>query len=123
MREGRCVSEFTLHARTNEGRRRVSLETITARSEDGTLYVNVMRDAPAPRREALAVPLGSPPQLTPRQREILCLLAEGVPVKTIAGRLGLTEATVRNHIRLLFLALGAHSQLEAVARARAYDLV
>ena len=33
------------------------------------------------------------------------------------------ETTVRNHIRLLHLALGAHSQLEAVARARAFGLV
>ena len=33
------------------------------------------------------------------------------------------ETTVRNHIRLLFLAPGAHSQLEAVARARSCGLV
>jgi len=44
-------------------------------------------------------------------------------VKTVARGLGLAETTVRNHIRLLFLELGVHSQLEAVARARAYKLV
>jgi DNA-binding NarL/FixJ family response regulator len=44
-------------------------------------------------------------------------------VKTIARRLGLMETTVRNHVRLLLLALGAHSQLEAVARARAHGLL
>jgi DNA-binding CsgD family transcriptional regulator len=30
---------------------------------------------------------------------------------------------VRNHVRLLFVALDAHSQLEAVARARAFGLL
>lgn len=123
VREGRCASAETLHARTKEGRRRLSLETISAQSDSGSLFLHVMRDAPAPPRDALARPLGPPPKLTPRQRDILALLAEGVPVKTAALRLSLTEATVRNHIRLLFLALGAHSQLEAVARARAYELI
>ena len=44
-------------------------------------------------------------------------------MKTIAQRLGLMETTVRNHIRLLFLELGVRSQLEAVACARAHELV
>ena len=123
VREGRCVSPTTLQARTREGRRRLSLETISARGESGSLFLHVMHDAPAPPLEAVAVPPGPPPRLTPRQREILALLSEGVPVKTVAGRLGLTEATIRNHVRLLFIALGAHSQLEAVARARAYGLL
>ena len=51
------------------------------------------------------------------------LLAQGNAVKTIARELGLRESTVRNHVRLLLQALGAHSQLEAVARARAFGLV
>jgi DNA-binding NarL/FixJ family response regulator len=46
-----------------------------------------------------------------------------LPAKAVAGRLGLKETTVRNHIRLLFSALDAHSQLEAVAKARAYELI
>jgi DNA-binding NarL/FixJ family response regulator len=80
-----------------------------------------MRDAPvAPEPEPTP---GPPPQLTPRQHEILELLAQGRPPKLIASELGLMETTVRNHIRLLHLALGAHSQLEAVARARAFGLV
>jgi PAS domain S-box-containing protein len=123
VREGRCVPAAALHVRTADGTRRVTVETITASSEAGPFFLHVMRDAPAPQGDALAAPLGPPPRLTRRQREILALLADGVPVKTAASRLGLKETTVRNHIRLLFVALGAHSQLEAVARARAYDLV
>ena len=122
VREGRCVPAVELHARTRDGRRRISLETIATQSDDGPLYLHVMRDAPAPAPEQKALP-GPTPRLTPRQREILGLLADGQPVKTVAQRLGLMETTVRNHIRLLFLELGVHSQLEAVARARAYELV
>ena len=123
MREGRCLPAVELHARTREGRRRVALETIAVESESGPLFLHVMRDAAAPRTQPRTAPPGPPPRLTPRQREILGLLADGLPVKTVARRLGLAETTVRNHIRLLFLELGVHSQLEAVARARAYELV
>jgi PAS domain S-box-containing protein len=122
VREGRCVSTMDLHARARDGRRRLSFDTVTARSDAGPLFLHLLRDAPA-ALEPPPAPVGSPPQLTPRQREILCRLAKGEPVKTVAKELGLTEATVRNHVRLLLLALGAHSQLEAVARARAYALV
>jgi Bacterial regulatory proteins, luxR family len=44
-------------------------------------------------------------------------MAEGLPAKVIAARLGIAEATVRNHIRAILVALGTHSQLEAIARA------
>lgn len=55
--------------------------------------------------------------LSERQREVLELLASGVQAREIAARLGLAEATVRNHIRHLLRKLGCHSQLEAVAVA------
>lgn len=109
VREGRCVAPAVFNARTREGHRRLSFETVTARSEGGPLYLHLLHEAPA---TASPPPPGGPaPQLTPRQREILGLLAQGEPVKAIARKLCLTEATVRNHVRLLLLALGAHSQL------------
>ena len=121
VREGRCLPPEVLYARTAEGRRRIALETIAAQADEGTLFIHVMRDAPAPPEpEEVA---GPAPQLTPRQHEILELLAEGRPPKVIASELGLKETTIRNHIRLLHLALGAHSQLQAIARARAFGLI
>jgi len=56
--------------------------------------------------------------LTPRQAEILRLLEWGKSTEQIAGELQLSQETVRNHIRRLFRALGVHTRLEAVARAR-----
>jgi DNA-binding NarL/FixJ family response regulator len=64
-----------------------------------------------------------PQRLSTRQNEVLELLAEGVPAREIATRLGLAEATVRNHIRLILRKLGCHSQLEAVAVAFRLDLL
>jgi DNA-binding CsgD family transcriptional regulator len=62
-------------------------------------------------------------RLSPRQREVLGLLADGVRAQAIAVRLGLSEATVRNHIRGLLRRLDCHSQLQAVARARELHLL
>jgi two-component system nitrate/nitrite response regulator NarL len=53
----------------------------------------------------------------------LLVLAEGVPAKRIATRLGVAEATVRNHIRTIRLQLDCHSQLEAIAEARRRGLL
>ena len=55
--------------------------------------------------------------LTPRQAEVLELLERGRSTKQIADELQLSTETVRNHIRHLFRAIGAHSRLEAVAIA------
>ena len=55
--------------------------------------------------------------LTPRQAEILELLERGRSTRQIADELQLSIETVRNHIRHLLRAIGAHSRLEAVAIA------
>jgi two-component system response regulator DesR len=60
-----------------------------------------------------------PPDLTPRQVEVLRLLEQGRSTKQIAAELHLSTETVRNHVRRLFHALGVNSRLEAVAAARA----
>ena len=55
--------------------------------------------------------------LTSRQAEVLELLERGWSTKQIADELHLSSETVRNHIRRLLRAMGAHSRLEAVAIA------
>jgi PAS domain S-box-containing protein len=55
--------------------------------------------------------------LTPRQAEVLDLLERGRTTRQIAAELHLSVDTVRNHIRHILQAVGAHSRLEAVAIA------
>lgn len=55
--------------------------------------------------------------LTPRELEVLQLLAEGLPNKTIADRLHISEHTVKFHVNALLGKLGAQSRTEAVVRA------
>jgi DNA-binding NarL/FixJ family response regulator len=55
--------------------------------------------------------------LTPRQTEVLQCLAEGLPNKLIAHKLGLTEGTVKIHITLLMRALDVTNRLAAVRKA------
>jgi len=118
--QGWPVSCTDLHMRTRFGRKRLTITTIVLRGDSETTVLHPLREA---AEGAAAVPSDDPtPSLTRRQREILYLLVEGVRVKQIAARLTLSETTVRNHIRAILRELGAHSQLEAVARARALSL-
>lgn len=107
-----------LLVRAGKGKRRVEVSTLAVDDGDRLLFLHVM----VPRRET-ASPQAPTAGLTPRQQEVLGLLADGVPAKVIAARLGIAEATVRNHIRAILLELGTHSQLEAIAKAHRLQLV
>jgi prepilin-type N-terminal cleavage/methylation domain-containing protein len=54
-------------------------------------------------------------QLTPRQRDVLLLLNEGLTTKDIAGRLGLSVPTVHTYVQAFCKRLGVRGQLEALA--------
>lgn len=60
-------------------------------------------------------PLGS---LTPREREVLAYLVEGIGRREAAERMHLSAHTVRSHLQNLMAKLGVHTTLEAVAVAR-----
>jgi len=61
--------------------------------------------------------------LTPREKEVLRLMAEGAPSRDIAAKLGISYTTVRTHIRSLGSKLGVHSKLEAIVKARELALI
>jgi len=61
--------------------------------------------------------------LTSRQREILPLLAEGMLNKQIADTLGVTEGTIKQHLKDLFKRLGARNRIQAVREARRLGLL
>jgi pimeloyl-ACP methyl ester carboxylesterase/DNA-binding CsgD family transcriptional regulator len=57
-------------------------------------------------------------ELTPRERDILSLLTEGLSNTEIADRLSISEKTVRNHVSKLFDKLGVWSRAQAIVFAR-----
>jgi len=61
--------------------------------------------------------------LTSRQLQILPLLAEGMPNKRIAEALGVTEGTVKQHLKDLFRRLNARNRTQAVKEARRSGLL
>jgi DNA-binding NarL/FixJ family response regulator len=60
---------------------------------------------------------GPPIALSPRERELLGHLVEGLTAKEIADRLDVSIHTTNTHTRNLFTKLGVHSRAAAVARA------
>ncbi|MCX7707512.1 MAG: response regulator transcription factor, partial [Anaerolineae bacterium] len=61
--------------------------------------------------------------LTPRELEVLRLMAEGLPNKTIARRLGISEHTVKFHVNAILGKLGVAGRTEAVVRATRLGLI
>ncbi len=58
------------------------------------------------------------PELTPREHEVLALLAQGLTNSAIAHRLVLSPKTVRNHVSNIFSKLQVADRAEAIIRAR-----
>lgn len=65
----------------------------------------------------------SPESLTPREREVLALLAEGLSNKAIADRLSISEHTAKFHVNAVLAKLGVQRRTEAVVRAARLGLV
>ena len=61
--------------------------------------------------------------LTPRELEVLQLLAEGLSNKLIAARLGISEHTAKFHVNAILGKLGAQTRAEAVAQAARLGLL
>ena len=62
-------------------------------------------------------------QLTPREKEILVALSEGISYKAMAAQFFISLDTVRSHIKNIYQKMQVHNQLEAVARARSSGIV
>ncbi len=84
----------------------------------GALVASVRTAAPASERVPAATP-----DLSPREREVLELLATGLKQAEIARRLVITPKTVGTHIERILRKLDVHSRAEAVAVAYRRELV
>jgi DNA-binding NarL/FixJ family response regulator len=62
-------------------------------------------------------------QLTPRELEVLTLMAEGYDQRDIAAKLVISEKTTASHIQHVIEKLGVHSRAQAVAGAYRYGLI
>jgi PAS domain S-box-containing protein len=119
---GRDVTDFEIDVVRPDGAR-IPVEISSAPLEDHGHVVGVFGLA---RPEEIVE--RSPPQrpkveLTPRQHEILMLLAEGRSTREIAEQLVLSQDTIRNHIRELLRRLRVHSRIAAIAAARQQGLL
>lgn len=136
-RAGQPVSSYDMRISTRwSGKRWVGVSILSVDSEERPYLVHLLRDSQKTHETlemaraliGLSSDKSAPdprdvPALTPRQLEVLELLAEGKSAKEIGRSLYLSQATVRNHVRSLLQALGAHSQLEALAKARKLGLL
>jgi DNA-binding CsgD family transcriptional regulator len=117
---GSAVQCDRLVFKAPDGPRNALVSTITVEGDE-PLFVHVICN---PSALADHRPHSSlRPQLTPREYEILELLAAGIPPKVIALRLGISVSTARNHIRKILAKLQAQSQLHALAKARSLGII
>lgn len=74
--------------------------------------------------EAAAAPVSSPPpdDLTPRELEVLRLIADGLSNREIAARLYLGEATVKTHVNRIFAKTHSRDRAQAAAFAHRHGL-
>ncbi|HXG02761.1 MAG TPA: LuxR C-terminal-related transcriptional regulator [Candidatus Binatia bacterium] len=117
---------FEMTARTRRGEAvqlSVSTLVVPPRNGEGPVTVHLFREA---RKSAPAVAAETDAlagTLTRREIEVLRLLAEGCNTRAAAQRLGVSPATVRNHVQNLLGKLGVHSRLQAVAYANRRGLL
>lgn len=95
-----------------EGSREPALLHLLCPLEDATL----LQDSFLTKKRTRDI-VGLAGSVTPRQLQVLRLLAEGRSSRDIAKRLSISEVTVRNHVNHLLRKLKVHSRLEAVALA------
>ena len=102
------------------GRAGEDLEALRRRLADDPHIVLV--DRPDRAEAVLTAPAAARAQepliegLTPRERDVLALVADGLPNRDIAGALGISEHTVKFHLSSVFGKLGASTRTEAVQR-------
>ncbi|MDH3672045.1 MAG: response regulator [Gammaproteobacteria bacterium] len=97
----------------------VAGKTIVTPELTSVLAKVVQQQGESPTSDELAAPFGD---LTPREREILCHVSEGQSNKVIARELGISDGTVKLHVKAILRKLGVHSRVEAAVMAVEQDL-
>jgi two-component system nitrate/nitrite response regulator NarL len=96
--------------------------TVVAPDLAGVL-ARVVQSGPRAAEKQPDPPIPKPfAELTPRESEILCHLAEGQSNKVIARNLGISDGTVKLHVKAILRKLGVHSRVEAAVLAVEHGL-
>ncbi|CAM5390197.1 DNA-binding response regulator [Streptomyces xanthochromogenes] len=95
-------------------------EALLAPSVTRRLIADFAAQRPAPRRGAVSLRLNG---LTPRETEVLELIARGLSNQEIAGRLVLAEQTVKTHVGRVLAKLGLRDRAQAVIFAYEAEVV
>ncbi|MFE1587264.1 response regulator [Streptomyces sp. NPDC058737] len=90
-------------------------QSVLDREVQGRLLATARAKAAPTRDEAAGQPL--PDDLTPREREVLALIGQGLSNRGIAEKLFISEATVKTHINNLFAKAHIRDRADAVRRA------
>ncbi|WP_353945946.1 response regulator transcription factor [Streptomyces sp. HUAS MG91] len=90
-------------------------QSVLDREVQDRLLATVRTKAPAPGQQL-------PDDITPREREVLTLIGQGLPNRAIAEKLFISEATVKTHINNLFAKAAIRDRADAVRRAIAAGL-
>jgi DNA-binding CsgD family transcriptional regulator len=127
VRQGRELPPFEVRVVTSGKEQWIHLLPILVRDEEGETWI-VHCAIPADKQRRLETYIGQvagrsphPPcpaclsGLSPRELEVLRLLAEDLTLGDIAERLGVSYATVRNHVQHVLVKVSAHSTAEAIA--------
>jgi PAS domain S-box-containing protein len=107
---------FTDHSTTirRPNGERHEVEISSAPLKRGHRIVGVFGVIRSDRTVSAKPPTTNAPELTPRQHEVLVLLAQGLTTAQMALEMGLSPETVQNHIKALLRQLKVRSRLEAV---------
>jgi DNA-binding NarL/FixJ family response regulator len=89
---------------------------------DPAIQQRLLLAAAAGRPDPVPPPASLPDELTPREAEVLRLLAAGLSNAEIADRLVISEATVKTHVNHLFAKTGARDRAQAVHYAYQHGL-
>jgi LuxR family maltose regulon positive regulatory protein len=89
----------------------------TASEARGPTHVASVRPATPPTGTS------ADPLLTPREYDVLRLLATELSMREIAQELYIAKSTVRSHVKHIYSKLNAHSRMEALVRAQELKLL
>ena len=125
VERGRLPPGVTCDARAKDGRQvRLRIHTLVIPHDRAPLVAHLLHamtrdvnDDAERARDAVSSSTCGELSLTPRERQVLRLVADGLSNKRIAVRLRLSAFTVRNHVQHILTKSGAHNRAEVVSFA------